>query len=278
VVDQMKFGLYGLHRGVTGDPEALARRAGTAEDAGFEGLWVGDHVALPAGPGDAARLEAVVAVTFLAAVTSRIRLALGLLVLPQRQPVLLAKQLASLDVLAQGRLTVGVGVGYVETELQALGVPMAERGARTDEFLTVMKLLWAGSPSFGGRFVSYDDVVQAPRPVQHPHPPIVVGGHSPAAFRRAIRRGQGWYGWQLSVDEAAHAVADLQAAAAREERPAELGPLEISITPPQPIDLDMARRYADCGVHRLVLQPHRHGDAAIDHLIATTADDLIGQL
>jgi alkanesulfonate monooxygenase SsuD/methylene tetrahydromethanopterin reductase-like flavin-dependent oxidoreductase (luciferase family) len=77
VVDQMKFGLYGLHRGVTGDPEALARRAGTAEDAGFEGLWVGDHVALPAGPGDAARLEAVVAVTFLAAVTSRIRLALG---------------------------------------------------------------------------------------------------------------------------------------------------------------------------------------------------------
>ena len=100
----MKFALYGLHRNADG-PEALTSRARAAEEAGFEGLWVGDHVALPPGPRDELRLEALVALTFLAAATSRTRLAFGLLVLPQRHPVLLAKQLASLDVLAAGRLT-----------------------------------------------------------------------------------------------------------------------------------------------------------------------------
>ena len=273
----MKFALYGLHRHADG-PHALAGRGRAAEEAGFEGLWVGDHVALPSGPGDDPRLEALVALAFLAAATSRIRLAFGLLVLPQRQPVLLAKQLASLDVLTAGRLTVGVGAGYVEPELAALGVPMAERGARTDEYLAAMRALWDGTTTFHGRFVSWDDVVQMPRPVQRPHPPIVVGGHSPAAFRRAARHGNGWYGWQLDVEEASRAVSALQEAAATQDRPHGLGPLEISITPPRPIDLDTARRYAEAGVHRLVLQSDRPGTAAMDSLIHTAAESLIGHL
>ncbi len=273
---EMKFALYGLHRDADG-PVALAGRARAAEEAGFEGLWVGDHVALSPGPGDDPRLEALVALTFLAAATSRIGLAFGLLVLPQRHPVLLAKQLASLDVLAAGRLSIGVGAGYVEPELAALGVPMAERGARTDEYLAAMRTLWDGTTAFHGRFVSWDDVVQKPRPVQRPHPPIVVGGHSPAAFRRAARHGNGWYGWQLDVEEASHAVTALQEAARTQDRPAGLGPLEISITPPQPIDLDTARRYAEAGVHRLVLQPDQPGAAAMDTLIHTAAESLIGR-
>jgi alkanesulfonate monooxygenase SsuD/methylene tetrahydromethanopterin reductase-like flavin-dependent oxidoreductase (luciferase family) len=126
--------------------------------------------------------------------------------------------------------------------------------------------------------VSWDDVVQEPRPVQRPHPPIVVGGHSPAAFRRAARHGNGWYGWQLDVAEASNAVTALQEAATMQDRPAGLGPLEISITPPQPIDLDTARRYAEAGVHRLVLQPDQPGAAAMDTLIHTTAESLIGRL
>ncbi|HET9139224.1 LLM class flavin-dependent oxidoreductase, partial [Actinophytocola sp.] len=133
----MKIALYGLHRGSSADPEVRTRRAQRAEEVGFESLWVGDHVALPADstydPPDQPRLEAVVALTHLAAVTSRVRLGFGVIVLPQRQPVLLAKQLASLDVLSGGRLTVGVGVGWIEPELRALGVSPAERGARTDE-------------------------------------------------------------------------------------------------------------------------------------------------
>ena len=134
----MKLGLYGLHRGSSAEPETLHRRARLAEDAGFESLWVGDHVALPFGgadPPDEPRLEAVVALSHLAAVTSRVRLAFGLLVLPQRQPVLLAKQVSSIDVLSKGRLIVGIGVGYVEPELRALGASLADRGARTDEYL-----------------------------------------------------------------------------------------------------------------------------------------------
>src|ERR1041385_6207758 len=126
----LKLGLYGLHRGGVADPEGLAKRARMAEEAGFESLWVGDHIALPSDmDGELTRLKAVVAVTYLAAVTTRIRLAFGVLVLPQRQPVLLAKQVASIDNLARGRLILGVGVGYVEPELRALNVPLGERAA-----------------------------------------------------------------------------------------------------------------------------------------------------
>jgi alkanesulfonate monooxygenase SsuD/methylene tetrahydromethanopterin reductase-like flavin-dependent oxidoreductase (luciferase family) len=176
-----------------------------------------------------------------------------------------------------GRLTIGVGAGYVEPELKALGVPMSERGARTDEYLAAMRALWDGTASFHGRFVSWDDVVQMPRPVQRPHPPIVVGGHSPAALRRAARHGNGWYGWRLDVEEAAQAVAALEEAATTQDRPPGLGPLEISITPPRPVDLDTARRYAEAGVHRLILQPDEPGAAAMETLIRTTAESLIGR-
>jgi probable F420-dependent oxidoreductase len=278
MADGLKFALYGLHKG-TVDAATVARRARAAEAAGFEGLWVGDHVALPPGVDDAPRLEAVVALTYLAAATERVRLGFGLLVLPQRQPVLLAKQLSSVDVLSAGRLTVGVGVGYVEPELRAFGVPLAERAARTDEFLAAMRALWTEpAPAFRGRFVSFDGVAQLPPPVQRPHPPIVVGGHSAAAYRRAVRQGNGWYGWQLTVEEAARAVADLAEAAGREGRPAALGPLEITVTPPGPLDLDTARRYADAGVHRLTLQPESLDGSTVDDLIAATGDTLIGRV
>jgi probable F420-dependent oxidoreductase len=277
MADTVKFALYGLHKG-TVDGGTVTRRAQAAEAAGFEGLWVGDHIALPPGVDDLPRLEAVVALTYLAAVTSRVRLGFGLLVLPQRQPVLLAKQMSSLDVLTGGRLSVGVGVGYIEPELRAFGVPLAERAARTDEYLAVMRALWTDpAAGFHGRFVSVDGVVQQPSPVQRPHPPIVVGGHSAAAYRRAVRYGSGWYGWRLTAEEAARAVAELAETARREERPAELGPLEITVTPPGPVDLDAARRYADAGVHRLTLQAESTSDSAVDELIATVGDTLTGR-
>src|SRR5499427_10328739 len=175
----MKLALFGLHRGSSAEPDTLARRTRAAEEAGFESLWVGDHIALPfdaADPPTQPRLEAVIAVTQMAALTSRVRLAIGVIVLPQRQPVLLAKQLASIDVLSKGRLIVGVGVGYVEPELRALGVPLGERGARADEYLAAIQSLWKEpTPSFAGRFVSFSDVVERPLPVQLPHPPIVIG-------------------------------------------------------------------------------------------------------
>ncbi|BBH68569.1 LLM class F420-dependent oxidoreductase [Actinoplanes sp. OR16] len=272
----MKFGLYGLHRDRNVDPAVLGRRARLAEEAGFESLWVGDHIALPAGDGNPPRLEALVALTYLAAVTSRVRLGVGLIVLPQRQPVLLAKQLTSLDVLSGGRLTVAVGAGYVEPELHAMGVSLAERGARTDEYLAVMRALWDAEPSFEGKFVSYDGVVQHPSPVQRPHPPIVVGGHSAAAYRRAVRHGSGWYGWGLDPGGTAEALRTLTGVARDSARPADLGELEITMTPPGVPDLDTVRRYAEVGVDRLIIELEGIDDSRVDGVITSVGETLIG--
>ena len=279
----MKLALYGLHRGSSADPDTLVRRALLAEDAGFEAIWVGDHIALPVGeegdPADQPRLEAVVTIAYLAAATSRIGLGFGVLVVPQRQPVLLAKQLATIDHLAKGRLTIGVGVGYVEPELTALGASLGDRGARTDEYLAAMRMLWDEPvPSFTGEFVSFSEVIQRPRPAQRPHPPIVVGGHSSSAYRRAVQQGNGWYGWDLDVKDAAGAVTALRETADRYQRPAELGELEITVTPAGTVDVDTARRYADAGVHRLVIQPHTMDGTVIDDLIITAGDTLVGRI
>jgi probable F420-dependent oxidoreductase len=282
MAEGLKLGLYGLHRGGSADPDTLVRRARRAEEAGFESLWVGDHIALPHGlddPPTQPRLEAVVALTYMAALTSRVRLCLGVIVLPQRQPVLLAKQLASLDVLSKGRLTVGVGVGYVEPELHALGVSLADRGPRTDEYLAAMRALWdEPMPSFEGRFASFSGVLQRPRPVQRPHPPIVVGGESTAAYRRAVQGANGWYGWDLDLERTAQALEALRETASRHPRPPELGELEITITPPGTPDLDTARRYADLGVHRLAIPPHTMEGSAIDELIDAVAERLAGRV
>jgi len=265
----MEFGLYGIQRGSI-EPAVLAGRARRAEEAGFESIWVGDHVALPReARGDTeARLDAVTALAYLAAVTTRVRLGFGVLVLPQRQPVLMAKQITSIDVLSGGRVIVGIGAGYVEPELRATGVPLAERGARTDEYLAAMRELWTSpEPTFDGRFVSFDGVFQTPRPVQKPHPPVVVGGHSDAAMRRAVRSANGWYGVYVDLAETAELLARLRAVVAGFERPAELGELEITITPRPPLDLSTVERYAELGVHRLLVQPSSLDTAEVDEVI-----------
>ena len=283
----LAIGLFGLHRGVNTDPETLVRRAELAEAAGFESLWVGDHVTLPYGaqalagnPADQPRLEVVVALSYLAAVTRRARLGVGVIVLPQRQPVLLAKQLSTIDVLSKGRLIVGVGVGYLEPELQALGASLADRGARTDEYLAAMRAIWdERAPSFDGRFVRFTEVMQRPLPVQRPNPPIVIGGSSPAAYRRAIVSGNGFYASRMSVERAAEVLAEIRDLSTRHERPAELGELEITVTPSEEIDLDLARRYAEIGVHRLLLWPHDVGEPErLERFIDMVGSTVIGKV
>jgi probable F420-dependent oxidoreductase len=270
----LKFGLYGLHKGDNVEPEALARRARAAEDAGFESIWVGDHVALPADAPDAPReprLEAVVALGHLAAVTTRVRLAFGIIVLPQRQPVLLAKQIASVDVLSGGRLTIGFGVGYVEAEFRALGFELAGRGARADEYLEAMLALWDEPvPAFAGQHVALDGVLMRPLPVQRPHPPIVIGGHSQAALKRAARAGGGWFGWERTPEQVAETVTALH----------DLGGdgLEITVKPDTEPDLEAARRFARAGADRLILEPRTSRGADADALIAKARDELIDRV
>ncbi len=277
----MKFALYGLHRGSGIDPDTLRRRAMAAEDAGFESIWVGDHVALPraddSGNSDP-RLEALVTLTYLAAVTRRVRLGVGVIVLPQRHPVLLAKQLTSIDVLSMGRLTVGIGVGYVEAELDAFGVSLAERGARTDEYLAAVLALWdEAAPDFAGRWVSYSGVVEEPLPVQLPRPPIVVGGHSEAALARAIRFGDGWFGWDLDADETATTLDRLNTLRSSVLRPPHLHDLEITVKPKGTVDRARAQEFAERGVDRLVLHPPSVHGSSIDELIADAGERLIGK-
>ena len=269
----MKLGLYGLNMGAMADAGICVDAAKAAEAAGYESLWAGEHVVLPdpRTPESPLQpqhptLDPVVALAHLAAATTRLKLATGIIILPQRNPLVLAKELSTLDVLSRGRLIFGVGVGYLKPEFDAIGVPFHERGARTDEYLAAILALWTQQkPAFDGRFVRFAGIDAQPRPPQRPHPPVVVGGATEAAFRRAATMGNGWYGFNLDVDTTARHVASLKAAIAATNRPAALGRCEISITPPgrQPIDLATAERYRDLGVDRLIVTLRAREPAAI---------------
>jgi probable F420-dependent oxidoreductase len=281
----VKLGYFGIGFGPCADPEVLVRVARAAEEAGFESLWTGEHVVLPdpqappsPAPPELAMLDPALALAYAAAVTRRLRLGTGIVILPQRNPLVLAKELASLDVLSGGRLLFGVGVGYLRPEFEALGVPFERKGARTDEYLDAILALWTQEkPRFAGEFVSFSGVNAFPRPVQRPHPPLVIGGHSPGAFRRAVRRGSGWYGFFDDLEATARCLRGLEEATKEVERPAWLPPLEISITPPPGFDADAVRRYAELGVQRLIpLCPARSGNEVVAFVRRTA--DVLGDL
>jgi probable F420-dependent oxidoreductase len=268
----MRFGIYGINAGACAEPAVAARVAQAAEAAGFDSVWTAEHVVLPDPqappsplPPDFPLLDPVVALAFLAGQTQRVRLATGIVILPQRNPVVLAKALASVDVLSGGRLVFGVGAGYLRPEFEAIGAPFAERGARTDEYLDAILALWTqDKPAYKGRFAAFAGIDARPRPVQRPHPPVVVGGLSPGAFQRAVTRGNGWYGFALDLAATERCLAGLEEARRRHGRPAALGELEITITPAGALDRDAVRRWADLGVHRLVpFRPARDGDKAV---------------
>jgi probable F420-dependent oxidoreductase len=283
----VKFALCALNAGVCADPEVARRTAQHAEAAGLDSVWVLDHVVLPdprAGRSpmepDFPIIEPVVSLTWLAAVTQTIRLGTGVIILPQRNPLVLAKQLASLDVLSGGRLIFGIGAGYLEQEFAAVGVPFRGHGPRTDEYLAALRALWSQpKPSFAGRYVSFSDINAYPRPLQQPGPELVVGGRSPNALRRTIEHARGWYGYRVDFDATQQVLVGLNDAAAQYARPPELGPVEISVTPPMPVDLDVARRYADLGVERLIVRiPDELDPAGVERLVAQIADTLVGRV
>ena len=284
----MHFGLFSINAYAAIEPRTAARVARAAEAAGFESLWAGEHVVLPdpqappspMGPTEPI-LDPAIALTFAAANTTRVRLGTGIIILPQRNPLVLAKELASLDVLSAGRLIVGIGVGYLEPEFRALGAPFADRGAVTDEYLGAMRAIWGqAKPAYQGRFVSFANVQAHPQPVQQPHPPFVIGGRSAPAFRRAVSQGHGWYGFGLDLDGTRRALEGLRAAAAEIARPAGLGQLEISITPGRGVGVDLAtvEKYAALGVHRLILMPSAKLDAdGLERYVQTVGRELVGR-
>jgi probable F420-dependent oxidoreductase len=256
----MRLGLVHVNMGSMSRPDGLAQAARAAEAAGFDSVWAGEHIVLPdpqappspMQPQDPA-LDSLLALAWAAAHTRTIRLATGIVILPQRNPLVLAKQVATLDVLSGGRVMLGVGAGYLEPEFRAVGANFAERGAVTDEYLDAMHALWYDQhPAYHGRFAAFSGIDAYPRPVQQPIP-LIVGGHSAPAYRRAVARGHGWYGYWLTPERAAASLAALAAAADRVERPAGLGELEISVTPRGRMTPELAERFAEAGVHRLVV-------------------------
>jgi probable F420-dependent oxidoreductase len=263
----MKFGIIFANVGPLGEPDIATGLARLAEDNGFESLWTVEHTVIPSGyesqyPYDASgRMPAgndfaipdpLVWLTWVGAATERIRLGTGILILPQRNPVTLAKELATLDVLSQGRVELGIGVGWLREEFEALGVPFEERGARTDEYVAAMRSLWREpETTFRGAFASFERCNSYPKPRQPGGIPIVVGGHTNAAARRAGRLGDGFFPGR-STESDLRPLLDVMRSAARDEgRDAD----SIEVTAGGALDADGARSLGDLGVGRVVIPP-----------------------
>lgn len=212
----MKFGLHLPQSGPAASADAVRRVARHAESLGFEDVWVSDHLALPQGakyPPSSYILDPFVTLTWAAASTERIGLGTSVLVLPLRPPVLLAKGLASLDLMSGGRLTVGAAAGWLEAEFDALGVPFKERGARTDETLALLRRCWTEDPVDAvGPITGATLAKMRLKPQPERAIPIWIGGLSDIAVERAIRSGDGWHGAFQSPEEAAPIAKRLRAA------------------------------------------------------------------
>lgn len=229
----MKFGLA-FASSVGTDPESALEIARLAESVGFDSIWGGEHIVRPARisspypysedgemPGDAETPipDPLIWLAYVAAATPSVRLGTCILILPQRNPVVLAKELATLDQLTGGRVELGIGVGWLEEEFDVLGIPWARRGARTDEYVAAMRALWAGPEAeFHGEFVDFQPATCSPRPVDGTIP-IMVGGDTPAAIRRAARLADGYFPGTNDPEQLAALMRDLEAAVAAADRP-----------------------------------------------------------
>ena len=278
----MKIGLFGINTGPCAHPATAAKAARAAEAAGFDSVWTGEHIVLPEPqappspvPADTPFLDSTVALAYVAAVTKTIRLGTGIIILPQRNPVVLAKELASVDVLSEGRLIFGIGIGYLKPEFDAIGAPFDHKGPRSEEFLAAMIALWTQEkPEYRGKFVSFGGINAMPRPVQKPHPEVVFGGHTKEAYGRAARLARGWFGFALDAEGTAKCVEGLRAACKQAGRKFE--DLEVSVTPRGRIDRDAIKRFADTGVSRLTLLHRGRDEAEVLRFIGEAEKNLIG--
>jgi probable F420-dependent oxidoreductase len=263
-------------------PELLAVIGREAEARGVGTIWVGEHVVLfeeyassypyaedgriPA-PSGTGLLEPLTTLSFLAASTTTVRLGTAMVLLPQRNPVYTAKEVSTLDWLSNGRVDFGIGVGWLEEEFNAVNVPWAARGKRTDEYLEVLGTLWCDETSaYEGEFYSLNPCQMYPKPVQQPHPPLHIGGESRAALARVARAGQGWHTFNRAPGELAEPLATLDGMLATEGRTR--ADVTITVCPYfQPLDADIAGRYAEAGA-----------DAVAALLLPFSEDDVVRAL
>jgi probable F420-dependent oxidoreductase len=267
----MKFGIAFANVGPMGTPEGAVGIARAAEEAGFESLWTVEHVLVPAGyqseypyspngkmpgPDDSPIPDPLIWLAYIAAGTTTLRLATGILILPQRNPIVVAKEVATLDVLSGGRVELGVGAGWLEEEFDALGVPFSERGKRLDDHVATLRALWSDGPtSVSSPFTRFDDAYCRPQPVQ-PSIPITIGGHSKAAARRAGRIGDGFFPGRGSKEELAELLGIMRSSAEEAGRdPDAITVSAIGDIALGPGALDEVKALADLGVGRVIVPP-----------------------
>jgi probable F420-dependent oxidoreductase len=290
----MLWGIVGASSDQFGSLELAVALARLAEEAGFESLWAGDHVVMPAtyrsaypfsdsgkfkhmgtwrpeatSSDDVPVSDPLIHLSFLASQTTRLKFGTGVIILPQRNPLVLAKQAASFDHLSDGRLLLGLGVGWLREEFDAVGVPWEERGRRADEYIQVMRGLWSQhTVEYHGQFTDFQPVRCDPHPANGTSIPIHIGGHNDAAARRAGRIGDGFFPAiypNSAVASRLPTLIETMKAAARE---AGRDPDSIEITSGGARTAEAAKWYVDLGVHRLVIQPRsRDYDSLRDELM-----------
>ena len=260
----MHFGVAFANVFTFAEPEAARAIATMAEETGFESLWTVEHVVVPAeysskypydpsgrmpAPDDTPLPDPLVWLAFAAATTSRIKLGTGIAILPQRNALIVAKEVATLDRLSGGRVLLGVGAGWLKEEFDALGVPFERRGQRLDEHIGAMRALWAGErASYDGELVNFTECTMSPRPPAG-RVPIHIGGHTEVAARRAGRLGDGFFPGTTDAEHLAHVIGVMRRAAEEAGR----DPDGIEVTTGGPLDVDGIRRLGDLGVHRVTI-------------------------
>ncbi len=279
------------NQGLT-DVQDVVRTAVRAEELGYDSVWASDHVFnvsyVYERLGNRPYYDPLTILAFAAAQTTRVALGTSVLVLPYHNPMRLAKQAATLDRLSDGRVVLGIGVGVIETELEAMGVPFAERGPYTDESIEIMKTLWTeDAPRHEGRFFRFSDMAFSPRPVRPEGIPLLIGGASRAAIRRAARHGDGWHPTAMPPEDLAQGIRYLGEQAEQAGRDPAAIPVSVSV-PLQggrpgrftlgadPAEMRAnARAFADVGVSRIVVSPYSGDPAVVFPAMATIAAEVM---
>lgn len=288
----MKVGLFVPLVGPVATPTYLETLGHEAEARGFDSLWVAEHVVLfdeydsrypyaldgriPAG-GEAGFLDTWTALAFLAACTTKIRLGSGICLVPQRNPVYTAKEVATVDVLSGGRVDFGVGVGWLAEEFRAVDAPFERRGARCRAYLEVIRRLWCDEVSaYEGEFYTLEPCRQYPKCVQKPHPPIVFGGESEAALRRVADLGQGWYGFNLTPVQFAERLARLHELLDKRDRRHD--EVEVSVSPYLlDCDRESLAAYRDAGADQVILTTVARDEDDLRRTLDDLAEEMLVQ-
>ena len=285
----MEFGIIFANTGTYTEAEGARVIASAAEEAGLDSLWTVEHVVVPSGyespypysksgkmpgPEESPIPDPLIWLTYVAAVTTRLKLGTGILILPQRNPVVTAKEVATLDRLSGGRVLLGVGVGWLEEEFDALGVPFEGRGARLDEYVAALRALWTeDKATFQGDFVSFTDCILRPQPVDGTVP-IHIGGHTQRAARRAGELGDGFFPGVGDPAKLEGLLATMRSSAETAGR----DPDAIEVTAGGVLDPDGVKRFADLGVHRVVIPPLAYDEEGLRRQLGTFAEDVIAKV